>query len=147
MLQCAAQPSSYYIAHPRIRGNWGIFSTDFRFNYIIEEDIDGLKVLQTNDWQILQVNLVTTRSVKVSVGGGVIYEAFGERNDYPEWTTAAQVLPFGKRMGGMAEYRGSEARNEISGQFRYVIRERGKMHWSLTMGAVYQRYYEEVTVW
>src|SRR5690349_9077985 len=30
MLQSAIQPSSYYIVNPRVRANWGLFSTDFR---------------------------------------------------------------------------------------------------------------------
>jgi hypothetical protein len=147
MLQCAAQPSSYYILNPRIRGNWGLFSTDFRFNYIIEEDFDGVKLIRTNDWQILQVNLITTRDVKVSIGGGVIYETYEERNNYGEWTAAVHILPFGARMGGMAEYRGSEARREVNGHLRYSFFERGRLHASLTAGAVYQRHYETVTTW
>src|SRR4051812_10549089 len=39
--QAAVQPASYYILNPRIRGNWALFSTDFRMNYLLEEGIDG----------------------------------------------------------------------------------------------------------
>ncbi len=35
--QAAIQPSTYYIFNPRVRGNWGIFLTDFRMNYMVEE--------------------------------------------------------------------------------------------------------------
>src|SRR5688500_9340940 len=34
MLQSAVQPASYYLVHPRLRANWGLFSSDFRFNYL-----------------------------------------------------------------------------------------------------------------
>src|SRR6185369_8759197 len=34
--QGAFQPSTYYLFNPRIRGNWGLFSTDFRMNYLVE---------------------------------------------------------------------------------------------------------------
>src|SRR5688572_10091824 len=33
ILQGAVQPSTYYIVQPRVRANWGLFSTDFRLNY------------------------------------------------------------------------------------------------------------------
>lgn len=147
LLQGASQPSSYYIVNPRIRANWGLFSTDFRMNFIIEEEFEGVSMLHTNDWQILQLNLVTTREVTVRVGGGVIYEAFGERNDYPEWTAAAQYSPPTSRFGGVAEYRGSEARREVNGSMRYKIYERNKLHTYLTAGAVFQRHYSEINVW
>ena len=34
--QAAVQPSNYYLVQPRLRGNWGLFSTDFRFNWLID---------------------------------------------------------------------------------------------------------------
>ncbi len=36
--QGAVQPSNYYLFNPRIRGNWGLFSTDFRVNYLLEDE-------------------------------------------------------------------------------------------------------------
>lgn len=147
MLQGAGQPSSYYILNPRIRGNWGLFSTDFRLNYILEEDIDGVKYIRTNDWQVLQLNIVTTRDVTARIGGGVIYESFEEKNNYPEWTAGVDIRPFGSKLGGLVEYRGSEARREINGHIRYAIFERGHLHGYVTAGAVFQRYYQQVNVW
>jgi hypothetical protein len=146
MLQAAAQPSSYYIMHPRVRGNWGLFSTDFRLNYILEEDIDGVKHLRTNEWQVLQLNLVTTKDATVRIGGGMLYEAFEMKRSYPEWTAGVHIMPFGK-LGGVAEYRGSEVRKEVNAHFRYGFFERNRLHGYLTAGAVYQRYYSQVSVW
>jgi hypothetical protein len=146
MLQVAAQPSSYYIVHPRVRANWGLFSTDFRLNYLLEEAIDGTKYLRTNEWQVLQLNLVTTKDVTVRVGGGVIQEAFDMKQSYPEWTTGVHIMPHSK-IGGVAEYRGSEARKEISAHLRYAFFEKRRLHGYLTGGAVFQRYYSQVNVW
>jgi hypothetical protein len=147
LLQGAAQPSSYYILNPRLRANWGLFSTDFRFNYILEEDIDGVKYLRTNDWQILQFNFVTTRDLTVRIGGGVISEAFGERNSYPEWTGGVHIKPFDSKLGGIVELRGSEARKEINGHLRFLFFEKQRLHGYLTAGAVFQRHYDKVNVW
>jgi hypothetical protein len=33
--QVATQPSRYYLVNPRVRGNWGLFSSDFRVNYLL----------------------------------------------------------------------------------------------------------------
>jgi hypothetical protein len=147
MVQTAVQPSSYYIINPRIRGNWGLFSTDFRINYIIEEDIDGPKHIRTNDWQVLQVNLVTTRDVTARVGGGIIQEAYGDKNTYPEWTGALQFRPITNKVGGTIEYRGSEMRKEANAHIHYALFTKKRLHGYLTAGAVFQRYYSKVNLW
>ncbi|MBL7849559.1 MAG: hypothetical protein JNN04_01565, partial [Cyclobacteriaceae bacterium] len=60
-----------YMFWPRIRGNWGLFSTDFRANYLFEkDDTGGYKQLHTNDWQVLQLNITTSRLLTFRVGLG-----------------------------------------------------------------------------
>jgi hypothetical protein len=147
MFQSAVQPSNYYIINPRIRGNWGLFSTDFRINFIIEEDIDGPKHIRTNDWQILQVNLVTTRNVTARVGGGIIQEAYNDRDTYPEWTGALQFRPITTKVGGTIEYRGSEARKEANAHIQYALFTKRQLHGYLTAGVVFQQYYSKVNLW
>lgn len=147
LLQGAAQPSSYYIVNPRIRVNWGLFSSDFRLNYVLEEGIDGVKYLRTNDWQILQFNIVTTRNVTARIGGGIIQESFGEKNNYPEWTGAVHIRPSLSKFGGYAEFRGSQARKEVNAYLQYSVLEKNRFHGSITGGAVFQRYYDHVNVW
>jgi hypothetical protein len=146
-LQGAAQPGSYYILTPRLRANWGIFSSDFRFNYLIEESIDEIELLRTNDWQILQLNVVTTRDVTMRIGGGLISEQWAGGNTYGEWTGAIDIHPVEKRFGGVGEYRGAESRREISGFLKYRLFDRGVLHGFTTAGIIYQRYYSTVTVW
>jgi hypothetical protein len=147
MVQAGAQPSVYYIVQPRIRANWALFSTDFRFNYLIEEDIDGPKHIRTNDWQILQLNLITTRTVTGRIGGGFIQEAYGGRNGFPEWTAAFTYQPHASRFGGMAEYRAANPRKEINGFLQYRIFDQRVVHGFATAGVVYQRYYQSITTW
>jgi hypothetical protein len=147
MLQTAVQPSSYYIINPRIRGNWGLFSTDFRFNYLLEEDIDGIKHLRTNDWQILQLNLVTTRNVIFRVGGGFIHEAFGDENTFAEYTLGLQLNSNQQHLGLMTEYRTSEPRKEWNLQCQYRLFQSGRFHGYATFGAAFQRYYSSINVW
>jgi hypothetical protein len=147
MVSVAAQPSSYYIINPRIRGNWGIFSTDFRLNYILEESVDGIKYIRTNDWQILELNLITSKNVNFYIGGGIIHESFNESNTLPEYSTALYFRPVRFPVGFNAELRFSEPRFEFSGAIRKSIFERSSMNIYLTLGAVRQRYYSSVTVW
>jgi hypothetical protein len=147
MLQTAAQPSSYYIVHPRVRANWGLFSTDFRMNYLIEEDVDGFLHIRTNDWQILQLNLITTREVVFRIGGGVMQEAFEARNGFAEWTAGLNYLPHATRLGCMAEYRGAEVRKEFNVLAQYKLFDKGAVHGFTTAGFVYQRYYSAITTW
>jgi hypothetical protein len=147
MLQTAVQPSSYYIVNPRVRGNWGIFSTDYRMNFIVEESFDGIEYLQTNEWQVLQLNVANTRNFGFRIGGGFLQERFSERNTYAEFTGAIHIRPSGKRLSGIAEYRNSDARSEVNGHVRYSMFDRFRLHGYLTAGAVFQRYYQTVNVW
>jgi hypothetical protein len=145
--QAAAQPSSYYIINPRIRGNWGLFSTDFRMNYLIEESADGIKHLRTNDWQIVEMNIVTTPDFLLRIGGGTMIEAFGGRNTFLEWTAGGQYQPRASKWGAVAEYRGAEVRKEVSGFAQYEVFDHRALHGYLTMGATYQRFYQTISTW
>ncbi len=146
-LQTAMQPSSYYIVHPRIRGNWGLFSTDLRINYLIEESVEGPIHLRTTDWQIIQLNMITTPRVNFNVGFGMMYEAYGSRTAYPEITTAFTLRPGPARIGAFVEYRDAEARREVNGSVRYSFGTTGKFHWYASAGAAFQRYYSSINVW
>jgi hypothetical protein len=147
LLQTAVQPASYYIVNPRIRGNWGLFSTDFRVNYLIEEGIDGTKHIRTDDWQILQVNMVTTRNVIFRFGGGFLHEDFSGGKTFQEWTAGFHVNSNDHRLGGMTEYRWSEPRKEWNGQVQCKLFQTGHFHGYVTGGVVFQRYYQAITVW
>src|SRR5687767_4134544 len=84
MVQGAVKPSSYYLFWPRVRGNWGLFSTDFRMNYLIEEGLDGFIHIRTNDWQVLQLNLITSRFFTFRLGTGFMQETFAAERTFSE---------------------------------------------------------------
>jgi hypothetical protein len=150
----AIQPSRYYLFNPRIRGNWGLFSTDFRINYLIQETATGTTDLSSLDWQILQLNMVTTRNVIGRVGGGFMQENFGGRKSFFEYSFGLFVQSNSKRVGGSMEYRvaqdyetGVVPRREFSAQFEKRLSSKGYWNTYLTIGGVYQRYYESISVW
>ncbi len=153
-LQVAAQPSNYYLFNPRIRGNWGLFSTDFRVNYLMEQDIDGPKDLTTFDWQVIQLNLVTAKNVIGRVGFGFMNENFGSKQSFFESTFGLSILSNDHKLGGSLEYRVAKdyetdatPRREISASFERQIFSTGAFHGFATLGGVYQRYYSDVDVW
>ena len=152
--QVAVQPSRYYLANPRIRGNWGLLSTDFRVNYLVQEGINGLEDLATFDWQVLQLNVVTTRNVIGRVGGGFMSENFGGKGSFFESTYGLFIQSNNKKSGGTIEYRiardfstGAIPRSEVSVNVEKQLFTRGTWHAYATVGGVYQRYYESISVW
>jgi hypothetical protein len=152
--QVAIQPSRYYLYNPRIRGNWGLFSTDFRINYLLEENVLGAQDLSSIDWQVLQLNIVTTHNVIGRIGGGFMKENFGGRQSFFESTYGIFVQLNSKGIGVSAEYRlaqdfvtGAIPRREVSAQFEKRLFSKGYWNTYLTLGGAYQRYYESISVW
>jgi hypothetical protein len=144
----------YHCLWPRVKGHWGLFSTDYRMNYLLEETADGsLKHLRTSDWQIVQLNIITSRFITLRLGNGFMKEAFAGGNTYYEWsgllgfhnTRQSRLLWF--------EYRhahdfntGAWPRLELHYQYQHQIIEKGALHGHVTVGIVYQDYYRSVPV-
>lgn len=153
-LQGAVNPSSYYILQPRIRGNWGLFSTDFRMNYLIEDDFDGLKHIRTLDWQILQLNLITNRFITFRIGGGVLQEAFGEKRAFTETAAMLNIhAPDQSKLLGF-EFRFARdwernvvPRTEFNIQYQHQLFQVSALHGYITLGGLYQRYYSSINIW
>lgn len=147
LLQTALQPSTYYIVHPRLRANWGIFSTDYRMNYLIEDDIDGTKHIRTDDWQILQLNFITHKNITARIGGGILHENFSGGKTFGEGTVALQLLSNNQKVGGVMEYRWSEPRKEFNFNLQFLLFQSEHFHLYATTGAVFETYYETIHVW
>ena len=153
--QGAVQPSTYYLFNPRIRGNWGLFSTDFRMNYLVEEKTDSVTHdLTTLDWQVLQLNLITTRNFTARVGAGNLYERFGSKQSFFEWTTSVSFYSNAQTIVANIEYRVAKdyetnvvPRREINFSLEKQIFNAGSLHGYASIGGVYQRYYQSVSVW
>ena len=65
-----------YLILPRVRGTYGIFSTDFRLNYLLGNGKYGTETFKTYHWQILQLNLVSLPHVNFRIGSGVYWQRF-----------------------------------------------------------------------
>lgn len=154
MFQGAVKPSSYYMIWPRIRGNWGLFSTDFRMNYLIEESAEGYIHIRTNDWQVLQLNLVTSRFFTFRLGTGFMQEAFNTKETFSESAFMFMIhAPDQTKVLGF-EYRfskdwdsGANPRREFSVQYQHQLFNTGILHGYATVGGVYQKYYNAIEVW
>lgn len=154
MLQGGVKPSSYYMLWPRVRGNWGLFSTDFRMNYLIEEGAEGYTHIRTNDWQILQLNLVTHRFFTFKAGAGFMQEAFNAEEMFYESAFLLFVHAPDQSKSLGFEYRfakdwdtGSNPRWELSAQYQHELFNKGALHGYATIGTVFQKYYNEIEVW
>jgi hypothetical protein len=155
MFQGAIKPSSYYMLWPRVRGNWGLFSTDFRMNYLIEESIDGGFIhIRTNDWQVIQLNLITSRFFTFRFGTGFMQESFAARRNFSESAfimavhapDQTKVLGFEYRFS-KDWYSGANPRREFSVQYQHQLFETGILHGYASIGGVYQKYYNTIEVW
>ena len=154
MLQGAVKPSSYYMLWPRIRGNWGLFSTDFRMNYLIEDDVDGYKHIRTNDWQIVQLNLITSKYIMFRFGTGLMTEAFESRRRFNETSFMFDVHAPDQTKVIAFEYRfakdwntGVNPRREFSVQYQHQFMSAGALHSYISAGVTYQKYYGTIEVW
>ncbi|MBS1950304.1 MAG: hypothetical protein OJF59_002229 [Cytophagales bacterium] len=155
-MQGAVQPSNYYLGLPRVRGNWGLFSTDFRFNYLAEDaQANGhFADLSTFDWQVLQLNIITFRNAIGRVGGGSMVENFGDKKSFFEWTAGLTLMSNDQMFNGSIEYRVAKdyttnaiPRREISISAEKQIFRSGHWHGYASLGGVYQRYYQSISVW
>lgn len=155
MIQAGYKPKDDYFLWPRVRGNWGLFSTDFRMNYMFEkDDAGGYKQFHTNDWQVLQLNITTSRFLTLRVGAGTMTEAFGNFNQYTEVTVGFGIHAPDQSNVFYAEYRDAyksgvdvKARIEFNAQYQHRIFNSGALKGYLTAGVVYQKYYSTVDFW
>ncbi len=154
MPQVALQPPANYWLLPRVRANWGLISTDFRYNFLIENDQlgGGLQSLGTYDWQAFQMNVVTTKPVTVRGGMGFMAENFGERAMFFEATLATDLRFQEGKIGGGAEYRVAKdgtatPRREFNARVEYRVLQWRRLNGYATLGGLFQRYYDVVDVW
>ncbi|HZY82078.1 MAG TPA: hypothetical protein VFE50_21285 [Cyclobacteriaceae bacterium] len=152
--QVAVQPSTYYVFNPRVRGNWGLFFTDFRMNYMLEERIGHPDDLRTDDWQVLGLNVLNYRNVTARISTGFMHEAFGEGRIFQESVFGLSVMNNSQSIGGFGEIRwaqdhetGKMPRLEGSFNLQRRLIDKNKMHVFATGGMMFQRYYNDINVW
>jgi hypothetical protein len=154
-LQIGLQPATYYLALPRIRANWGLFSTDFRRSYLLESNPLGTtKDISWNDWQVLQLNLINTPTARFRIGGGIMSEVFNAKQTFTEYTMALGLTSAHKIYNGEFEFRaandlatGNTPRWELNAHVNKKLFDRNRIHGFLSGGGVFQEYYGATRVW
>lgn len=151
-LDAGAITSEYLIIRPRIRGNRGIFSTDFRAYLTFERVFESFDTYHTIDWQILMLNIINTNVVKTRIGTGIMIEE-ATSAVYNEHTLGLDISPKGSRFKIRSELRlcpdyknGTMVRTEVNGGFDYLIYDYKKLKTYLSISGLYAKYYESIDV-
>ncbi len=131
---------------PSIRGNWGLFSTQFRWNNI--QDLTGS--YKTFDWQVIQFNLLATPKANLRIGTGISY--IKDTEEVVNEHFAGLELHFNERqLNPFVDFRwsenyetGSKPRFEINVGTDYRIGTFGNFDVNFMTGFLYQRYYSDI---
>lgn len=136
---------STYIFTPSFRGNWGLFSTQFRSSWI--QDRTGQ--FQTLDWQVVQLNVVNIPEFTLRVGTGFSYVKDIE-DAYHESTVELIGHLNERKVNPFANFRWSNdyqtdavPRLEINPGVDIRLMETGKFRIHASAGYRYQRYLGE----
>lgn len=133
---------------PRIRGNFGLFATDFRYNVLAN---DG--VFSTLDWQIVTLNIVNAKHLTMRLGTGIMHER-DENNTFTEHTLGIDVLVPNSNFlvnveGRLASnyFEATTARIETNAHVAYKTMSFDHAAIYIMGGATWQRYYGQVDIW
>lgn len=149
-------PNDYHSLRPRIRGQIGVFSTDFRFSSLIEPRLDGSDIYNTLDWQIIQIAWVNMPQVTFRTGIGIMHE-YDTNLSYPEFTGSFDIYFNQQKIRFAPEFRYAQdftsefgrvvPRSEVNAELSYALLM--KPHFKIYGGinALYARYYQSVDIW
>ncbi|MFK7904699.1 MAG: hypothetical protein AB8B69_06225 [Chitinophagales bacterium] len=137
------------VVAPRIRGNWGLFSTDFRYFNLV-----GGGLYQTLDWQFM-LNVVNEKEATFRIGTGVMHEYYSEGRTYTEHFFGLDTRwGESKNFTSNIEFRlakdyntGATPRLELNLKLNRKIYEKGRIVGYWSVGGIYQRYFNQVNVW
>ncbi len=142
-----------FLFRPRLRANWGLFSTEARFYNLIARDSAGAYGrFAYFDWQPLMVNFFAKKAFKFRAGTGLSYEYF-TKNTYNEHTLQVEIAPV-RNFVMKAEGRWTidyktmmYVRQEAILELDYQIKTR--KHWAFFVGfnASYNNLYQHNEFW
>lgn len=143
-----ANGNTFAIA-PRVRGNWGLMSADFRYFNLI-----GGGLYQTLDGQFL-LNIVNEKGATLRIGTGFMHEYLSGKRTFNEHFVGLDIRwDEPKTFTSNAEFRiakdyftGATPRLELNLRLNHKILETGRITGYWTIGGIYQRYFNEVNVW
>ncbi|WP_028980196.1 hypothetical protein [Sporocytophaga myxococcoides] len=133
------------LLNPKIRANWGAFSTEFRQQSIN----DNTGYLSTLDWQIIKLN-IPIYPVMLNGGMGFSHLDIADRTFF-EYTLGAQSRFLKKRLYTEAVYRSADGeRTSFRKEFKITcdyeignkqLRNKGSFRICPSLGLTYQNYY------
>jgi len=143
-----ASNNTYVNFLPRIRGNWGIFSTDLRLNYLATYKDYKADVFKTLEWNILMLNIMPDDNFKLSFGGGLLYEYY-TKSSYNELFVGADfnlnnrkhIISLEGRLATNYEFT-VFVETTLRANTRFI--NMGSLKGYVSYGIVYQNYYEAV---
>lgn len=127
------------LIQPNVRGNWGLFSTQLRYNRIF----DDTGVLSTWDWQVVQFNLVNNQDVRIIFGMGLSHEIEIDQTHF-EGSTSFTLFLNDRVWAPTLEYRWSGdgiPRREFSAILDYRPRNENNIFNNFFVGYVHQNWY------
>jgi len=147
MPHLAFNQNNQYNMLQRIRGTLGVFSTDFRLNYLTEISDLSAKSYSTLDWQIIQFSTYPSNNVNIRFGTGLLYDnysdlSFNEHSlglelyfkDYEYWFALDGRF-------ALDYERGESVYKELNFRCNYRIIKTQHFNTYFTIGALYQNYY------
>lgn len=138
---------------PRVRGNWGLLATDFRY-YLGREFGNGfIADHSTLDWQVLMYNIVPLRTVNLRVGMGFSYDISDDLFNL-ESSAALNLYLIDEIFAPKFEFRHSwstalqeVARWEGSGSLDFLFLDGIDIQGYLGAGARFQRFHQTTDQW
>ncbi|MEZ4883338.1 MAG: hypothetical protein R3E32_01285 [Chitinophagales bacterium] len=137
------------VVAPRLRGNWGLFSADFRYFNLV-----GGGLYQTFDGQFL-LNVVNEKEATLRMGTGFMHEYSGGKSTYNEhffgldirWNKDASITSNAEFRIAKDYSTGATPRLELNLRVNQKIFEKGRIVGYWTVGGIYQRYFNQINVW
>jgi len=130
--------------HPNLRGNWGLFASDFRYSLL--HDYSG--TLQSFDWQVLILR-IPIKNLKLNYGIGFT-SLLDPQTTYFESSTGFDLSLQENQINISSSYRWTSRksddaryRQEVKIVGDYRIWHKGRFQLSPSVGVTYQDYFEK----
>lgn len=139
-------PEGGYQIVPRIRGNWGFLTTDFRIFSDYRSGPGYIETARTFDWQIIMFNLIARREAVLRMGTGLMYD---QSTDYvfSEHSVALDLYLVQERVAPRLEFRYAldygnfeSPRWEANGLVDFLLFETRNFSGYFSAGARFQKF-------
>lgn len=150
-LDIGAVPNYSQVLIPRIRGNYGIFSSEMRFFDNIEKRLQSNEHYSTFDWQVLIFNLASHKNFNLSVGNGYMTEHYSGLH-FHEWSTTMDIYTNNRwrinfEVRTATDYKTRRnIRREATGGLYYAIKQTPKLSFYGNLKGFTAKYYDTVSL-